>query len=94
MPFEPNDKRINRDGRPKERHVTNKELKMLFKAMLYDNTNHLIERLDDLTIRDRLQLQKILASHVLPRLNSVAMYADDFAPFQPIEINDDSNKRP
>jgi hypothetical protein len=34
MPFEPNDTRINRDGRPKERHVTNKELKMLFKGML------------------------------------------------------------
>ena len=93
MPFEPNDTRINRDGRPKERHVTNKELKMLFKRMLYDNTNHLIERLDDLTIRDRLQLQKILATHVLPRLNSVAIYGDDFTPFQPIEITDDTNKR-
>lgn len=94
MPFEPNDKRINRGGRPKERHVTNKELKMLFKGMLYDNTNHLIERLDTLTIRDRIQLQKILATHVLPRLNSVAMYGDDFTPFQPIEITDDTNKRP
>ena len=94
MPFETNDKRINRNGRPKERHVTNKELKMLFKSMLYNNTNYLIDRLDDLTIRDRIQLQKILATHVLPRLNSVAMYSDDFTPFQPIEITDDTNKRP
>ena len=93
MPFSTNDTRINREGRPKERHVTNKELKMLFKSMLYNNTNHLIERIDDLTIRDRLQLQKILATHVLPRLNSVAIYGDDFAPFQPIEITDDTNKR-
>ena len=91
MPFTTNDTRINRDGRPKERHVTNKELKMLFKGMLYDNTNYLIERLDDLTIRDRLQLQKILATHILPRLNSVAMYGDDFAPFQEIKITDDTS---
>jgi hypothetical protein len=48
MPFSTNDTRINREGRPKERHVTNKELKMLFKGMLYDNTNYLIERLDEL----------------------------------------------
>jgi hypothetical protein len=92
MPFQPNDERINRDGRPKERHVTNKELKMLFKGMLYDNTNYLIERLSDLTIRDRIALQKILASHVLPRLNSVAMYGDDFSPFQQIQITDDKPK--
>jgi hypothetical protein len=90
MPFEPNDTRINRDGRPKERHVTNKELKMLFKSMLYNNTNYLIDKLDELTIRDRLQLQKILATHILPRLNSVAMYGDDFAPFQEIKITDDT----
>ena len=90
MPFSTNDTRINREGRPKERHVTNKELKMLFKGMLYDNTNYLIEKLDDLTIRDRLQLQKILATHILPRLNSVAMYGDDFVPFQEIKITDDT----
>lgn len=91
MPFSTNDTRINREGRPKERHVTNKELKMLFKSMLYNNTNYLIEKLDDLTIRDRLQLQKILATHILPRLNSVAMYGDDFAPFQEIKITDDTS---
>ena len=90
MPFTTNDTRINREGRPKERHVTNKELKMLFKSMLYNNTNYLIDKLDDLTIRDRLQLQKILSTHILPRLNSVAMYGDDFAPFQEIKITDDT----
>lgn len=94
MPFQRNDKRINRQGRPKERTITNKELKNLFKQMLYDNTNYLFDRLDDLTIRDRIQLQKILATHTLPRLNSVAMYGDDFAPFQPIQITDERDKQP
>lgn len=92
MPFEKEDSRINRTGRPPERFVTNKELKLLFKGMLYDNTNHLIDRLEDLTIRDRIQLQKILATHVLPRLNSVAIYGEDFPQFQQIEINDTNSK--
>jgi len=31
----------NPNGRPKERHTTNKELKNLFKQMLAENTNYL-----------------------------------------------------
>jgi len=60
----------NPAGRPKERITTNKELKNLFKEMLSQNTNYLLENMQDLTLRDRLQLQKILAAHILPKMDT------------------------
>lgn len=71
MPFTKGDKNINRDGRPKLSYISNKELKQLFKRMLVENTNYLLNHQDKLTLRDRVNLQRILASYVLPRLNAV-----------------------
>ena len=76
----------NPNGRPKERITTNKELKNLFKEMLSQNTNYLLENMQDLTLRDRLQLQKILAAHILPKMQSVGIYEFDTTPIQSIEI--------
>jgi hypothetical protein len=81
----------NPNGRPKERYTTNKELKNLFKQMLAENTNYLLENMQDMTLRDRLQLQRILASHILPKMQSVGIYEFDTTPIQSIEINDNRN---
>ena len=76
----------NPAGRPKERTTTNKELKNQFKEMLSENTNYLLENMQDLTLRDRLQLQKILAAHILPKMQSVGIYEFEISPIQTIEI--------
>jgi rubrerythrin len=71
MAFKPNDSRINRQGRPRETKYNNKDLKQLFRKIIEQNTEHLAEHLNELTLRDRINLLKILTPYVLPKLNVI-----------------------
>jgi hypothetical protein len=71
MGFKPNDSRINRQGRPRETKYSNKDLKQLFRKIIEQNTEHLNTHLSDLTLRDRINLLKILTPYVLPKLNVI-----------------------
>lgn len=71
MPFKPNDSRINRKGRPKESTLNTKELKGLFKDLIEENTEYLLTNIDQLTLRDRINLLKIITPYVLPRLSLI-----------------------
>ena len=71
MAFTPNDTRINRKGRPKETKYNNKDLKNLFRYLIEQNTEYINEHLDELTIRDRINLLKIFTPYVLPKLNVI-----------------------
>jgi hypothetical protein len=70
MPFKPNDSRINRKGRPKESKFDTKELKGLFRDLIEENAEFLLTNIDELTLRDRINLLKIVTPYVLARLNS------------------------
>lgn len=71
MAFKPNDSRINRQGRPRETKYNNKDLKQLFRKIIEQNTEHITEHLNELTLRDRVNLLKILTPYVLPKLNVI-----------------------
>lgn len=71
MAFKPNDTRINRNGRPRETKYSNKDLKQLFRKIIEQNTEHLNTHLTELTLRDRINLLKIITPYVLPKLNVI-----------------------
>ena len=50
--FTKNDKRINRNGRPKQRTQTNKELKELLNKMITGYLDELNTQSDQLTLRE------------------------------------------
>jgi hypothetical protein len=87
MPFTKDDKRINRNGRPKQRTQTNKELKELLTQMLQGYLNELNTQSDQLTLRDKLNFSRYVLPYLLPKLNNVTLTETDNSEFKPVEID-------
>jgi hypothetical protein len=87
MPFTKDDKRINRNGRPKQRTQTNKELKELLTQMLQGYLNELNTQSDQLTLRDKLNFSRYVLPYLLPKLNNVTLTENDNPQFAPVEID-------
>lgn len=67
MPFSKNDKNINRDGRAKGiPNTKTKELKFMLNFLFSDNLDFILDNLEDLTMKERLQLQTTLLPYVIP----------------------------
>ena len=87
MPFTKDDKRINRNGRPKQRTQTNKELKELLTQMLQGYLDELSTQSDQLTLRDKLNFSRYVLPYLLPKLNNVTLTETDNSEFKPVEID-------
>ena len=87
MPFTKDDKRINRNGRPKQRTQTNKELKELLTQMLQGYLDELSTQSDQLTLRDKLNFSRYVLPYILPKLNNVTLTENDNPQFAPVEID-------
>ena len=87
MPFTKDDKRINRNGRPKQRTQTNKELKELLTQMLQGYLDELSTQSDQLTLRDKLNFSRYVLPYILPKLNNVTLTETDNSEFKPVEID-------
>ena len=87
MPFTKDDKRINRNGRPKQRTQTNKELKELLTQMLKGYLDELNTQSDQLTLRDKLNFSRYVLPYILPKLNNVTLTENQNSQFAPVEIN-------
>ena len=87
MPFTKDDKRINRNGRPKQRTQTNKELKELLTQMLQGYLDELSTQSDQLTLRDKLNFSRYVLPYLLPKLNNVTLTENDNPQFAPVEID-------
>ena len=87
MPFRKDDKRINRNGRPKQRTQTNKELKQLLTQMLQGYLDELSTQSDQLTLRDKLNFSRYILPYILPKLNNVTLTETDNSEFKPVEID-------
>jgi hypothetical protein len=87
MPFTKDDKRINRNGRPKQRTQTNKELKELLTQMLQGYLDELNTQSDQLTLRDKLNFSRYVLPYILPKLNNVTLTETDNSEFKPVEID-------
>jgi len=87
MPFTKDDKRINRNGRPKQRTQTNKELKELLTQMLQGYLDELSTQSDQLTLRDKLNFSRYILPYILPKLNNVTLTETDNSEFKPVEID-------
>ena len=87
MPFTKDDKRINRNGRPKQRTQTNKELKELLTQMLQGYLDELNTQSDQLTLRDKLNFSRYVLPYLLPKLNNVTLTENDNPQFAPVEID-------
>lgn len=86
--FHKDDKRINRNGRPKG--TTNKnalELKLLLTQMLQGYLDELNTQSDQLTLRDKLNFSRYVLPYILPKLNNVTLTETDNTQFAPVEIN-------
>lgn len=67
MPFTKNDKNINRDGRAKGiPNTKTTALKFMLNVLFSDNLDFLLDNLEDLTMKERLQLQTTLLPYVIP----------------------------
>lgn len=86
MPFTKDDKRINRQGRPKQRTKNNTELKELLLLMTSGYLNELNTQSDKLTLRDKIAFSRYVLPYILPKLNSVEI-TEDKPQFHPIEFN-------
>ena len=87
MPFTKDDKRINRNGRPKQRTQTNKELKELLTQMLQGYLDELNTQSDQLTLRDKLNFSRYVLPYLLPKLNNVTLTENQNSQFAPVEID-------
>jgi hypothetical protein len=87
MPFIKDDKRINRNGRPKQRTQTNKELKELLSQMLVGYLDELNTQSEQLTLRDKLNFSRYVLPYILPKLNNITLNETDNSQFAPVEIN-------
>ena len=87
MPFTKDDKRINRNGRPKQRTQTNKELKELLTQMLQVYLDELSTQSDQLTLRDKLNFSRYILPYILPKLNNVTLTENQNSQFAPVEID-------
>jgi len=85
--FTKNDKRINRNGRPKQRTQTNKELKELLNKMITGYLDELNTQSDQLTLRDKLNFSRYVLPYLLPKLNNVTLTENQNSQFTPVEID-------
>jgi hypothetical protein len=85
--FTKNDKRINRNGRPKQRTQTNKELKELLNKMITGYLDELNTQSDQLTLRDKLNFSRYVLPYILPKLNNITLTETDNSQFTPVEID-------
>ena len=86
--FTKDDKRINRNGRPKG--TTNKntqELKQLLAQMLQGYLDELNTQSDQLTLRDKLNFSRYVLPYLLPKLNNVTLTENQNSQFAPVEID-------
>ncbi len=86
MPFIKDDKRINRNGRPKQKTKTNAELKELLSQMINRYLDELNNQNDKLTLRDKITFSRYVLPYILPKLNSVQI-TEDKEPFEPVTID-------
>ena len=91
MPFTRNDKNINREGRPKQTTQTNSELKALLKALFNENLEFINLNKNELTIRDKININKYILPYILPKLNNITLNENEKNYFEPITINIGNN---
>ena len=69
MPFEKNDKNINTKGRMKGvPNKTTSEIKTLLLSVFNDNLNEILSRQGELTLNERLALNKTLLPYIIPNV--------------------------
>jgi hypothetical protein len=69
MPFEKNDKNINTKGRAKGvPNKTTSEIKTLLLSVFNDNLNEILSRQGELTLNERLALNKTLLPYIIPNV--------------------------
>jgi hypothetical protein len=80
MPFSKNDKNINRDGRAKGvPNTKTKELKFMLNFLFSENIDFILDNLDELTLKERLQLQNSLLPYVIPVQKELETMEDGIA---------------
>ena len=71
MPFKANDKNINRNGRAKGvQNKTTSEIKTLLVTVFNDNLEQIISNQNNLSLQERLLLNKTLLPYILPLVKS------------------------
>ena len=87
MPFKPKDSNINRHGRTKgtPNKVTTK-LRETIELIQAENLDYIQAHLRDLTLKERLQLNRDLLPFIAPKYASVNEVQKDLDYFTPIEI--------
>ena len=69
MPFEKNDKNINTKGRMKGvPNKTTSQIKILLLSVFNDNLNEILLRHTELTLNERLALNKTLLPYIIPNV--------------------------
>ena len=80
MPFSKNDKNINRNGRVKGvPNTKTKELKFMLNFLFSENIDFILDNLDELTLKERLQLQNSLLPYVIPVQKELETMEDGIA---------------
>ena len=90
MPFVKNDTRINREGRPKAiESKDRKRIKEMLQAIYQNSLEYLQKHESELTLKDRIELLRIVSPFILPKLNSVhiAPEQDTEGYFKEINVN-------
>lgn len=71
MPFNANDKNINRNGRTKGvPNKTTSQIKTLLISVFNDNIEQIVADQENLSLQERLQLNKTLLPYILPLVKS------------------------
>ena len=71
MPFNANDKNINRNGRTKGvPNKTTSQIKTLLISVFNDNIEQIVANQENLSLQERLQLNKTLLPYILPLVKS------------------------
>jgi hypothetical protein len=80
MPFEKNDKNINTKGRAKGvPNKTTSEIKTLLLSVFNDNLNEILSKQNELTLNERLALNKTLLPYIIPNVKQES-YSNDLDP--------------
>ena len=80
MPFQKNDKNINTKGRAKGvPNKTTSEIKSLLLSVFNDNLNEILSRQSELTLNERLALNKTLLPYIIPNVKQES-YSNDLDP--------------
>ena len=80
MPFEKNDKNINTKGRIKGvPNKTTSEIKTLLLSVFNDNLDEILNKQKELTLHERLTLNKTLLPYILPNVKTES-FANNLEP--------------